>query len=73
MATDLKSNSDAFSLTRFAGKKETSVQITMPREDRSQRSFDFFNYIQLSREEAKELSIELMLFANEREEESYDG
>ena len=73
MATDLKSNSDAFSLTRFAGKKGTSVQITMPREDRTQRSFDFFNYIQLNREEAKELSIELMLFANEREEESYDG
>ena len=73
MATDIKSNSDAFMLTRFAGKKGTSIQITMPREDGSQRSFDFFNYIQLSREEAKELSIELMLFANEREEESYDG
>ena len=70
MATDLKSNSDAFWLTRFAGKKGTSVQITMPREDRSQRSFDFFNYIQLSREEAKELAVELLLFSEKREEES---
>ena len=70
MATDLKSNSDAFWLTRFAGKKGTSVQITMPREDRTQRSFDFFNYIQLSRDEAKDLALELLLFANEREEES---
>ena len=70
MATDLKTNSEAFSLTRFAGKKGTSVQITMPREDRTQRSFDFFNYIQLSRDEAKDLALELLLFANEREGES---
>lgn len=70
MATDIKSNSDAFMLTRFAGKKGTSIQITMPREDRSQRSFDFFNYIQLSREEAKELAVELLLFSEKREEES---
>ena len=70
MATDLKSNSESFWLTRFAGKKGTSVQITMPREDRSQRSFDFFNYIQLSREEAKELAVELLLFSEKREEES---
>ena len=40
MATDLKSNSDAFWLTRFAGKTGVSIQITMPRETGAPYSFN---------------------------------
>ena len=71
MATDLKSNSDAFWLTRFAGKTGESIQITMPRENTPRTTADnFFNHIQLNREEAKDLALELLLFANQREKES---
>ena len=74
MATDLKTNSEAFWLTRFFGGKDkgSCVQITTPRENKSPRSVaeNYFDYISLTREQAKELSIELMLFANMREEES---
>ena len=74
MATDLKTNSEAFWLTRFFGGKDkgSCVQITTPRENKSPRSVaeNYFNHISLTREQAKELSIELMLFANMREEES---
>ncbi|MBO02099.1 MAG: hypothetical protein CMG35_05600 [Candidatus Marinimicrobia bacterium] len=74
MATDLKTNSEAFWLTRFFGGKDkgSCVQVTMPRENKPARSAadNFFDHISLTREEARELSIELMLFANKREEES---
>ena len=74
MATDLKTNSEAFWLTRFFGGKDkgSCVQITIPRENKTPRSTadNFFDHISLTREQAKELSIELMLFANMREEES---
>ena len=74
MATDLKTNSEAFWLTRFFGGKDkgSCVQITVPRQDKAPRSVaeNYFDHISLTREQAKELSIELMLFANMREEES---
>ena len=74
MATDLKTNSEAFWLTRFFGGKDkgSCVQITLPRTGKTPRTpaDNHFDYISLTREQAKELSIELMLFANMREEES---
>jgi len=75
MATDLKTNSEAFWLTRFFGGKDkgSCIQITIPRNSKNNpRSIadNFFDHISLTREQAKELSIELMLFANMREEES---
>ena len=74
MATDLKTNSEAFWLTRFFGGKDkgSCVQITTPREYKTPRSVaeNYFDHISLTREQAKELSLELMLFANKREEES---
>ena len=74
MATDLKTNSEAFWLTRFFGGKDkgSCVQITTPRENNTPRSVEenYFDHISLTREQAKELSLELMLFANKREEES---
>ena len=74
MATDLKTNSEAFWLTRFFGGKDkgSCVQLTTPRENTTPRSVaeNYFDHISLTREQAKELSIELMLFANMREEES---
>ena len=74
MATDLKTNSEAFWLTRFFGGKDkgSCVQITTPRDNKTPRSVaeNYFDHISLTREQAKELSLELMLFANKREEES---
>tara|TARA_Y200000002_G_scaffold61198_1_gene46458 strand:- start:1626 stop:1847 length:222 start_codon:yes stop_codon:yes gene_type:complete len=72
MATDIQSHSEAFWLTRFAGQKGTSIQVTMERADKTPRSVadNFFNHIALTRQEAQELAVELMLFANNREEES---
>ena len=74
MATDLKTNSEAFWLTRLFGGKDkgSCIQITTPRENKTPRSVaeNYFDHISLTREQAKELSIELLLFANMREEES---
>ena len=71
MATDIQSNSESFWLTRFAGKEGTAIQVTKPRENTPRTTADnFFNHIQLNREEAKDLALELLLFANQREEES---
>ena len=71
MATDIQSNSESFWLTRFAGKKGTAIQVTMPRENTPRSTADnFFDHISLTREEAKELAVELLLFSEKREEES---
>ena len=74
MATDIKTNSEAFWLTRFFGGKDkgSCIQITIPRENKTPRSVaeNYFDHKSLTREQAKELSIELMLFANMREEEA---
>ena len=41
-----------------------------PKNNPRSTADNFFDHISLTREQAKELSIELMLFANMREEES---
>jgi hypothetical protein len=74
MATDLKTNGENFWMTRFAGGQErgTCVQVTQPRFDYDpDDGGSMFNTFQLTREDARQLAVELMLFAEGREEEAY--
>ena len=70
MATELKSNTQDVSLTRFFGGQDrgTCVQVTTtytadPR--------DFFKHISLTRDEARTLAADLAAFAAGQEEEEW--
>ena len=67
MATDLKSHADNVSLTRFFGGKPRGacVQVTTnASSDRTQGT-----YVQLTRQQAAALALDLMDFAAGREQE----
>jgi hypothetical protein len=72
MATDLKTNGESFWMTRFFGGQErgTCVQVTQERFNKDEKPSDMFNTFQLTREDARQLAVELMLFAEGREEEA---
>ena len=58
--------------TRFWGGKDrmTCLQVTQvkPKSERTTSgSTDFFNHLSLTKEQAKNLAVELMLFAEDRE------
>ena len=60
------------SQTRFFGGKErgTCIQITQRKEEAITEFSDrFFRNLQLTREQAKALAVELMLFAEQKEVE----
>lgn len=60
------------SQTRFFGGKErgTCIQITQRKEEEITEFSDrFFRNLQLTREQAKALAVELMLFAEQKEVE----
>ena len=78
MSTDLRNvpNCEAeneLHQTRFWGGKDraTCVQVTQRKRKGENNGIagDFFNHIQLTREQAGALAVELMLFSQEREEE----
>ena len=71
MSTDLKSHAKDVTLTRFFGGKARGVcvQVTQPTPKNQQRSFNFFNHVQLTRAQAAALAADLMDFAQGREEE----
>lgn len=62
MSTELKSNLENFNLTRFYGGKERGVCLQL-----SQREFKetprASGYVQLTREEAMKLALQLLEFA----------
>ena len=67
MATDLKSHADNVSLTRFFGGKPRGacVQVTTnPGSNRTQGT-----YVQLTRQQAAALALDLLDFASGREQE----
>jgi hypothetical protein len=70
MSTDLKSNTRDVSLTRFwGGQRGTCVQVTQ-RTDRTKTEVDqFFDNVQLTREQAAQLALDLLDFAASREQE----
>ena len=71
MSTELKSHAQEVSLTRFWGGKDrgSCVQVTQPTPKNEQRSFNFFNHVQLTRAQAAALAADLLDFAQGREEE----
>ena len=79
MSTDLRNVPDCvaqneLTQTRFWGGKDrmTCVQVTQRRskgEGKRGPADEFFNSLQLTRHQARQLATELMLFAEEREVE----
>ncbi len=79
MSTELRNVPDCnaqyeLTQTRFWGgeNRMTCLQVTQ-RKPKSERttsaSIDFFNHLSLTRHQARQLAVELMLFAEEREVE----
>lgn len=70
MATDLKSNTEDVSLTRFYGGEDrgTCVQVTTTYTTDPK---DFFKHISLTREQARTVAEDLMAFATHNEEEHW--
>jgi len=67
MATDLKSNTPGLDLTRFWGGEERGCCVQVTSVYRNLASNEFFQYVTLSREEARTLANDLLAFANKRE------
>ena len=74
MATDLRSKTQNVTLTRFWGGKNkgSCVQVTQPRKDTNMIEVNvtdkFFTSLQLTREQAADLAMDLMAFAMKKEE-----
>ena len=83
MSTDLRNvpNLDStteLTQTRFWGGQDRKqcVQITQRKArgwEKPHTGDGFFNHIDLTREQARELAVELMLFAEGREVEEFEG
>ena len=76
MATDLKTSSEAFILTRFWGKEERQqcVQVTQRRPQSLgpvSPVDSLFTSLQLTREQARAMAQDLQAFADSREEEQW--
>jgi hypothetical protein len=71
MSTDLKSNTRDVSLTRFwGGQRGVCVQVTQPNPNYdTDAGGPMFNYVQLTRDEARQLALDLLDFAASREQE----
>ena len=72
MSTDLKSHAKDVSLTRFWGgdNRGSSVQVTQPNPNYDTDTGGHrFNYVQLTREQAVALALDLLDFAAGREKE----
>ena len=65
--------------TRFWGGKDrlTCLQVTQtkPKSERTAGAgvADFFNHLSLTKEQARNLAVELMLFAEDREVEEFEA
>ena len=73
MSTDLLTTNEEFSMTRFWAGLEQKVQVTM-RRDRTNlgdlsASDKIFTSLQLTRDEARELALDLFKFAEGQEQE----
>ena len=72
MSTDLKSNTQNVTLTRFYGGEERKVcvQVTQPNPNYdTDEGGPMFNYVQLTRQEAAAVALDLLDFAAGREQE----
>ena len=84
MSTELRNVPDCtfqneLTQTRFWGGKDrmTCLQVTQvkPKSERTTGAgaADFFNHLSLTRHQARQLAVELMLFAEEREVEESES
>jgi len=76
MATDLRTTNDEFTMTRFWAGLEQKVQVTM-RRDRTnlgdlQPSDKIFTSLQLTRDEARAVALDLFKFAEGQETEEFE-
>lgn len=72
MSTDLRSSTQDVSLTRFWAGLEQKVQVTTPRASNLgplTTVDEFFQSIQLTRDEARSLALDLFRFAEGQEVE----
>jgi hypothetical protein len=72
MSTDLKSSTQDVSLTRFWAGLEQKVQVTTPRASNLgplTTADKFFQSVQLTRDEARTLALDLFRFAEAQEVE----
>ena len=73
MATDLRTTNEEFSMTRFWAGLEQKVQVTQPRKNTNLGEVgvedQFFTSLQLTRDEARELALDLFKFAEGQEQE----
>ena len=74
MATDLRTTNEEFSMTRFWAGLEQKVQVTQPRKNTNLGKVgledQFFTSLQLTRDEARELALDLFKFAEGQEVEA---
>lgn len=72
MATDLRTTCEDFTMTRFWAGLEQKVQVTQPRANtnlgRVRTEDQFFTSLQLTRDEARALALDLFKFAESQEE-----
>ena len=73
MSTDLRTTNEEFSMTRFWAGLEQKVQVTM-RRDRTNlgdlsASDKIFTSLQLTRDEARSLALDLFKFVEGQEQE----
>ena len=71
MATELKSNTQDVSLTRFFGGQERGVCVQVTTTYTANPE-DFFKHISLTRDQARTLAADLAAFAAGVEEECYE-
>lgn len=71
MATDLRSHARGVSLTRFFGGADRGVCVQVTTEKREPKGTEFFDSVQLTREQAAALAADLMDFAQSREVEDH--
>ena len=73
MATELQTTAEDFTMTRFWAGLEQKVQVTQPRANtnlgRVGTEDQFFTSLQLTREEARQLALDLFKFAEGQEVE----
>jgi hypothetical protein len=75
MATDLRTTNEDFTMTRFWAGLEQKVQVTQPRGNTNlgklQQTDEFFTSLQLTRDEARALALDLFKFAEGQETEQF--
>ena len=71
MATELRSHAQGVSLTRFFGGDDRGTCVQVTTKKREPQGTEFFDSVQLTREQAAALAADLLEFAQGRETEDF--